>query len=315
MAVAALFASHTPLKDYCEPAAGVAAEVDACLAARRVWVEAYQPQLVIAVGPDHFNGFFYRLMPSFCIGAVANSVGDWNTPQGPLPVPADRAEACAAQVLADGVDVALSYRMDVDHGVTQLLTQLFEWSALPAVLPVFINCAAPPRPTLRRVVAFGEALGRYAASLPLRVLITASGGISHDPPIPNLADAAPPMRERLIAGGTLSADARVARQERVLNDAQAQTTGASPRTPLNPDWDKRFLDRLRAFDFAAIATMDDDAITRDGGCGGHEIRTWIAVAAAARAAGIATLDLHYYRAIPEWVAGYGVMTAGGVATA
>jgi 2,3-dihydroxyphenylpropionate 1,2-dioxygenase len=56
--------------------------------------------------------------------------------------------------------------------------------------------------------------------------------------------------------------------------------------------------------------MDDAAITAAGGCGGHEIRTWIAVAAAARAAGVATFDLKYYRAIPEWVAGYAVMTAG-----
>ncbi len=314
MTVAALFASHTPLKEYCEPATGVRSAVDACLAARRVWVETFQPDLVIAVGPDHFNGFFYRMMPSFCIGAAANSIGDWNTPPGPLPVSAEQAEACVTQVLADGVDVAVSYQMEVDHGITQLLTQVFEWSALPALLPVFINCAAPPRPTLQRVVAFGEALGRFAANLPLRVLITASGGISHDPPIPTLADAPPPVRERLIAGGSLSAEARAARQERVLNDALAQTSGISPRTPLNPDWDRRFLDRLRAFDFAAIATMDDASITRDGGCGGHEIRTWVAVAAAVRAAGMSKLDLHYYRAIPEWVAGYGVMTAGGIAT-
>lgn len=67
---------------------------------------------------------------------------------------------------------------------------------------------------------------------------------------------------------------------------------------------------LRADDERGIVTMDDDDITRDGGCGGHEIRTWIAVAAVARVAGVKHFGLRYYRAIPQWVAGCGVMTAG-----
>ena len=66
---------------------------------------------------------------------------------------------------------------------------------------------------------------------------------------------------------------------------------------------------LRADDECGIVAMDDD-ITRDGGCGGHEIRAWIAVAAAARVAGVEHFDLRYYRTIPQWVAGYGAMTAG-----
>ena len=37
---------------------------------------------------------------------------------------------------------------------------------------------------------------------------------------------------------------------------------------------------------------------------------WIAAAEAARSAGVTEFRERYYRAIPEWVAGYGVMTAG-----
>jgi len=310
MPVAALFASHTPLKDYCVPAGGVANEVDTCLAELRAWVADYRPELVVAVGPDHYNGFFYRLMPSFCIGTAASSIGDWNTPAGALPVATGTAAACVASMHAAGVDVALSHRMEVDHGITQLLTQLFDWAALPPLLPVFINCAAPPLPPQARVVALGEALGSFIAGRAERVLLAASGGLSHDPPIPRLEQAPEPVRERLIAGGALSPEARAARQQRVIDDAGAQTVGASPRTPLNPAWDQQFLDRLEAFDFAAITAMDDASITREGGCGGHEIRTWIAVAAAARAAGITRLERRYYRAIPEWIAGYGLMSAG-----
>ena len=46
------------------------------------------------------------------------------------------------------------------------------------------------------------------------------------------------------------------------------------------------------------------SIILDGGCGGHEIRAWIVIAA-----GASRFDLQYYRAIPQWVAGYAVMSA------
>ena len=31
----------------------------------------FTPDLVVVFGPDHFNGFFYELMPAFCIGTAA----------------------------------------------------------------------------------------------------------------------------------------------------------------------------------------------------------------------------------------------------
>jgi 2,3-dihydroxyphenylpropionate 1,2-dioxygenase len=139
-------------------------------------------------------------------------------------------------------------------------------------------------------------------------LVIGSGGLSHDPPIPTLAGADGPVRERLVNGGVLSAEARAARQERVLADARLQQAGTSKRTQLNPAWDQEFLARIAAFDFAAIATMDDRGITRDGGCGGHEIRSWIAACAAAQAGGPCTSEVLYYHAIPAWIAGFGVMT-------
>ena len=95
----------------------------------------------------------------------------------------------------------------------------------------------------------------------------------------------------------------------MLADAAAQVAGTSPRTPPDPAWDRAFLARLQARDFAAITAMDDAAISREGGCGGHEIRTWLAVAVAADSAGCAPFELRYYRAIPAWITGYGVMTA------
>ena len=116
------------------------------------------------------------------------------------------------------------------------------------------------------------------------------------------------MRERLIHGGELSVAARNDRQQRVLDDAALQTAGTSDRMPLNPDWDKRFIGSLIADDREDLLGFDDAAISRAAGCGGHEIRTWIAAAACARAAHATDAKLRYYAAIPEWVAGFGVVT-------
>lgn len=309
MNVAIVCASHTPLKDYYAPAQAIVDEVEDCLRKVRERVERFSPELVIAIGPDHFNGFFYRCMPSFCIGVEADSVGDWNTPAGPLPGAGDTALACAEALHAASIDAAISYRMDVDHGITQLLNQVFDWQTLPATIPVFVNCAAPPRPPMARVAALGAALGRFAAASGKRVLIAASGGLSHDPPIPTLAEATAPVRERLVAGGALNPEARAARQQRVIDDAEGQVAGTSPRLPPDPAWDERFLADFTALRLDALCAMDDAAISAEGGCGGHEIRTWIAAAAAAEALGLEKIECDYYRTIPEWITGYGVATA------
>ena len=104
--------------------------------------------------------------------------------------------------------------------------------------------------------------------------------------------------------------ARAARQARVLADAARQSEGTSAQRPLNPDWDRRLMAHFGALDLDPVTALDDAGITRDAGCGGHELRAWLAAAAAARAAGVERLEHRYYRAIPEWVAGFGVMTGG-----
>jgi 2,3-dihydroxyphenylpropionate 1,2-dioxygenase len=308
MTVAALFASHTPLMDYVDPGPEIRAGVDAGFARLKRFVADFAPELVIEFGPDHFNGFFYQLMPAFCVGAAAHSVGDWQMPKGPLPVPADIAEALVRHVHSRDVDVAISYRMAVDHGITQLLYHVFDWSALPPIVPIFLNGAAAPRARLSRVVALGRAVGEFAGSLGKRVLIMGSGGLSHDPPFPTLASAPPEVRERMITGIDPDPEGRAARQRRVLDEGRKMLDGTSELLALNPEWDRTVLAKLAAADFDGLTALDDDAITREGGRGGHEIRTWIAGCAAMSALGPYRADVHFYRDIAAWVAGFGMMT-------
>ena len=178
--------SHSPLVGYVDPAAEVLAEVDGVVAGARERIERFAPELVILFAPDHYNGFFYDLMPSFCIGMAAHAIGDYASAAGPLDVPKELAEACAAAVLEAGVDAAVSYRMQVDHGFAQPLELLLGGLDRCPVIPVFINAVAMPLPSFQRARLFGEAIGRFARTLDKRVLLLASGGLSHQPPVPEL---------------------------------------------------------------------------------------------------------------------------------
>lgn len=121
MTVALFAVSHSPLIGLHDPDAQVRAEVDGVLGSARAFVEAFAPDLVVIFAPDHYSGFLYDMMPSFCIGAAATSVGDYDLPAGPLGVDRNAAREIAARVLRAQVDVAYSEDMRVDHGFVQPL--------------------------------------------------------------------------------------------------------------------------------------------------------------------------------------------------
>ncbi|MCP3720750.1 MULTISPECIES: 3-carboxyethylcatechol 2,3-dioxygenase [unclassified Paraburkholderia] len=299
--------SHTPLHGYFDPLPDVVAEVERVGRAARERVEAFNPDVIVAFAPDHFNGFFYDVMPPFCIGARAEAIGDFKSMAGTLPVPEALAHKLAENVLDADIDVALSYRMQVDHGCAQALEVLTGGLDRYPVIPVFINSVAPPMATLRRARLLGDAIGRFFSRSDKRVLVVGSGGISHEPPVPELLGATPEVAERLIAGRNPSADSRAARQARTVAAAKSFTAGDSHLHPLNPEWDRAFLARLESGELTSVDGMTNAAITRDGGKSAHEIRTWVAAFGVLAAYGPYRASLDYYREIPEWIAGFATM--------
>jgi 2,3-dihydroxyphenylpropionate 1,2-dioxygenase len=87
-------------------------------------LHAFHPDLVVVFGPDHFNGFFYELMPAFCIGTAAEGSKDWQLEGGPLRVPRELATSCVRFLQSRDFDVAISHQMKVDHGITIPLFKL-----------------------------------------------------------------------------------------------------------------------------------------------------------------------------------------------
>ncbi|OBB39646.1 3-carboxyethylcatechol 2,3-dioxygenase [Mycobacterium sp. 852002-51961_SCH5331710] len=301
--------SHSPLLNLPGPSRELLDDIETAISGARRFVNEYDPELVVIFSPDHYNGFFYRTMPPFCIGTAAQGVGDYGSHAGPLNVPEDIATDCARAVLESGIDVAISASMDVDHGTVQPLQNLFGEATAVPVIPVFINSVATPLGPVRRVRALGAALGAFLATLDKRVLVVGSGGLSHDPPVPTLATAPPAALERIVHGAPMTPEQRQARQVAVMDAAQAFAHGESPLQPLNPDWDAAFLELIDNNRLAEVDAWSNEWIEREAGHSAHEVRTWIAAFAALAAHGPYQTEQRFYRAVPELIAGFAVRTA------
>jgi 2,3-dihydroxyphenylpropionate 1,2-dioxygenase len=301
--------SHSPLLNLPGPAQDLLDDIDTAFAQAREFVEDFNPDLVVIFAPDHYNGFFYKLMPPFCIGTDAQGVGDYGTHEGPLDVPEATAVACAKAVLSAGVDIAISASMDVDHGTVQPLEKLFGAATAHPVIPIFINSVAAPLGPLHRCRTLGTAVGSYLATLDKRVLVVGSGGLSHDPPVPTLATATPTVAERIVHGRPMTPEQRLARQTAVMDAAKTFAGAASELQPLNPKWDRQFLEILDGGRLDELDKWSNSFITQEGGNSAHEIRTWVAAFAALASAGPYQTGVRYYKPAPELIAGFAVRTA------
>ncbi|MTD55545.1 3-carboxyethylcatechol 2,3-dioxygenase [Amycolatopsis pithecellobii] len=308
MPLAVVTASHSPLMHTVAPRGDAQTAVDSAFAQARAFAAEFRPDLVVVIAPDHYNGMFYDLMPPFCVGTAAEAVGDYGTAQGPLAVDREAARHVVREVLAAGVDLAMSERMVVDHGFAQPLELLFGGIDAVPTVPVFINSVAVPFGPVCRTRLLGEALGRALLALERRVLLVGSGGLSHDPPLPTLDGAPPEVAARLIAGRHPTPGERAGREARV-RDAGLAVVAGEPGPRLNPAWDRAFLDLLAEGRLKATDTWTNAWITAEAGNSAHEVRTWLACYAALAAAGPYDMRSSFYRPIPEWIAGFGITTA------
>lgn len=301
--------SHTPLRGINDPGAATVAEVDAVLAKAKAEVEAFDPELIVVFAPDHYNGLFYDLMPPFVIATAADSVGDYQTMSGPLSVDKDLALEMAKFILDSDIDIAISHRLQVDHGCTQTLEEMTGSLTRYPVIPIIINSVAPPFGPYRRVRKLGEAVGKFIAKLNKRVLILGTGGLSHEPPVPLLSGANDDIANFLIAGRNPTPEFRAARQARTLATGMIFGKPECELTPLNPEWDQNFMDLLIRGQLDKVDAFDIEEISKVAGRSTHEIRTWVAAFAAMAASGPYNAHQDYYRPINEWIAGYGVVSA------
>ncbi len=299
--------SHSPFATMMPPQAGAPggrflADADRVAAA----VTALAPDAVVVIGPDHFHANFYDVMPPFVLGVeTVQAFGDFGSRSGELPVAADLAWAIRDGLAAGGFDVALSYALTVDHGIVQSYDMIGGGAGIPLV-PLVVNTAAPPLPALGRCLALGRVLGRAirGSAWPGRVLVVASGGLSHWLPSNDPRDPSVPAdrRDSMIHGR------RDVRAFSAVREPRVRALAGNPDAPVNAAWDTWFLKQLAAADLDPVVDLGDAGLEERAGSGGHEIRTWlIGLAAAGR-----PLVWTSYEPVPEWITGMGIGTTFGV---
>jgi 2,3-dihydroxyphenylpropionate 1,2-dioxygenase len=296
------FATMLPPPDAAAPGGRFLADAARVAAA----VAALAPDALVVIGPDHFHANFYDAMPPFVLGVEeAEAFGDFGGRPGPLPVASTLAWSIRDGLARDGFDIAVSYALTVDHGIAQSYDMVRGQAGLPLV-PLVVNAAGPPLPSMARCVALGRSLGTAIRAADAgRVLVVASGGLSHWLPSNDPRDASvPDERRAAMIHGRRDVRASSAARERGV-----RAMGGNPDAPVNAAWDAWFLKQLVTADLDPVTDLGDGGLEERAGSGGHEIRTWlIGFAAASR-----PLVWTSYEPVPEWVTGMGIGTTFEVA--
>jgi aromatic ring-opening dioxygenase catalytic subunit (LigB family) len=152
-------------------------------------IRATRPDALIVVAAEHFANFFMNNMPAFAVGMSDEYEGPIEDPEW-LRIPRTTVPGNAAlsrrlvTEMMNTVDVAYAEEWRFDHGIMVPLNFLTPQYDLP-IIPANINCQGPPLTPLHRAWAFGEALRRAADSVPERIALVGTGGISHWPATPD----------------------------------------------------------------------------------------------------------------------------------
>ena len=148
-------------------------------------IAAARPDAIVVIGADHWANFFLENMPAICIGVGDEHGGppeQWlaDYPHRNMAGHPDLAMHIATCVFSHAFEPSLSYRLKLDHAFCVPL-----WKAgldpLPPIVPIIVNALQAPLPTMARCLEFGAILADAIETMPqsLRVVILASGGLSH----------------------------------------------------------------------------------------------------------------------------------------
>ena len=264
------------------------AAIQAAYARQVEAVRAFDPEVVILFGPDHYSGFHLDRMPAQCIGLRCRAVNDIGGFPGDFKVPEDEAIGLIDHLRAEGFDPAVSHSMTVDHGFSQPAHRILGAVDAYPVIPIFINVMAPPLQPFDRTRRIGAAVGSMPLLRQKRVLVMGSGGMSHHPTryFPIVGQGDDKVNKRQLAGdrgGTFTEEEWLERLRAMhLEGAEMLTNGMRTREDihLNPDFDKRFLDIFTTGNIQAFDTWKPEAVVAEAGIGSLELHTWIAAAAA-----------------------------------
>src|SRR5919108_1446143 len=139
-----------------------------------------QPDAIAVVAGDHVEAFFLDAVPALAVYAGAEAAGAFGPYEYRFPIHEPLARAIVAEGIERGFDLLYTQDRRLDYAFFVPLHFTMPAPAVP-IVPLHVNVYLPPQPTPRRCYAWGRALGEILGARPERVVLMASGGMSHYP--------------------------------------------------------------------------------------------------------------------------------------
>jgi 2,3-dihydroxyphenylpropionate 1,2-dioxygenase len=139
-----------------------------------------QPDAIAVVAGDHVEAFFLDSVPALAVYAGKEAAGTFGPYQYRFPIHEALARAIVEEGIERGFDLLYTQHAPLDYAFFVPLHFTMPAPAVP-IVPLHVNVYLPPQPTPRRCYAWGQALGQIIAARPERVVLMASGGMSHYP--------------------------------------------------------------------------------------------------------------------------------------
>jgi aromatic ring-opening dioxygenase catalytic subunit (LigB family) len=230
----------------------------------RALLEAAKPDVLVAFTVEHWANFFLNQMPAFCIGRADHY-------EGPveewLRIPKARISG-DSRLAAELLDACFDAGFD----------------------PSFSD----------------ELMFDHATMLPMHFL-NPNMAVPVVPIIINTLTPPMPAAKRCFAFGRLLGEKLQQSKKRVAMIATGGLShwpGEANHGKINIAFDKKFLETLINGDRADLTEYSHDQISVEAGSGGHEIRTWIALAGALPDW---NAELFAYEPVVPWATGCGLV--------
>jgi 2,3-dihydroxyphenylpropionate 1,2-dioxygenase len=138
------------------------------------------PDAIAIVAGDHVEGFFLNAVPALAVYAGQECAGTFGHYRYRFAIHEPLARAVVEQGIERGFDLLYTQDAPLDYAFFVPLHFAMPEPAVP-IVPLHVNVYLPPQPTPRRCHEWGRALGEILSAWPQRVVLVASGGMSHYP--------------------------------------------------------------------------------------------------------------------------------------
>jgi aromatic ring-opening dioxygenase catalytic subunit (LigB family) len=154
--------------------------VHAAFARVKARLAALRPDAIAIVGGDHVEAFFLDAVPALAVYAGRECTGRFGPYAYRYAIHEPLARAVVEQGIERGFDLLYTQGARLDYAFFVPLHFTMPDPPVP-IVPLHVNVYLPPQPLPQRCYDWGAALGGILRARPERVVLMASGGLSHFP--------------------------------------------------------------------------------------------------------------------------------------